>query len=157
MTTAQSDLVHVVDQQDRIVDHDTTHHDHTDVGLPGERRVGAHEDHEDADERHRDREKHGKRLPERLKQRGSDHIDENDGDREHQVDLVSLLTAPSPTLGRLHRITLGHGCGRQHLVPDHVPELARATKLVRHRALVLLVFAADARQDVALVHVHDVT
>jgi hypothetical protein len=57
------------------------------------------EDQEDADQRHRHGEQHDEGLAQRLEERGRDHEDEEQREREHAVDLLPLLGAPAELAG----------------------------------------------------------
>ncbi len=66
----------MVHQQNRVVDDDSEHHDHADVGFPCEGSLGVEKDQIHPDERHRDGQNDAEWLEERLEERGRHHIDQ---------------------------------------------------------------------------------
>ena len=149
--------VHVVDEQDRVVDHDAEHHDHPDVGLAREGRPGVEEDQVDPDQRHRHREDHAQRPEEGLEERGRHHVDEQERDREHHPDLLSVLLADEVAVSTLlDRVPGRHVRAGDDGLVDDVAETRRPPELVGHGPFVLLVLTPDPGQQLPLVDPHDV-
>ena len=146
--SGSSQSVDVIDEEDRVVHHDPSHHDHADGRFAREVRVRVEEHQEDPDQGHRHREQDAQGQQQRLEESRGDHVHQEDRHPQHHVDLPLLFGGPLPAVGLLDGIPGGHGRGVDHRVVVEVAQLVGPAEFVRHRTLVLLIFTADRGQHI---------
>ena len=139
----------MIDEEDGVVDRDPARHDQPEIGLSSECGSGAIKDQKDADERHGDRQQHTQWLPQRLEERRSHRVHEEDRNDEDHVDLVELLAAPAVRANSVDGVTGRNVGARDHGLVMPVAEPPWPQELVGDVPLILLVLAMDVGEHLA--------